>query len=40
LSAADHRRVPVASVAEWRRWLRENHDRAKGVWLIVRAVRG
>jgi uncharacterized protein YdeI (YjbR/CyaY-like superfamily) len=22
-------------VAEWRRWLRDNHDKAEGVWLVA-----
>ena len=34
-SAADYPRVPVASVAEWRRWLRANHEKARGVWLVT-----
>jgi uncharacterized protein YdeI (YjbR/CyaY-like superfamily) len=34
LPAADHQQVHAKSVAEWRRWLRDNHDRARGVWLV------
>jgi uncharacterized protein YdeI (YjbR/CyaY-like superfamily) len=35
VSAADYPRVPIASVAEWRRWLRDHHDTARGVWLVT-----
>ncbi|HKW79223.1 MAG TPA: YdeI/OmpD-associated family protein [Candidatus Limnocylindria bacterium] len=35
MSAADYPRVHITSVAEWRRWLREHHDTAQGVWLVT-----
>ncbi len=35
MSAADYPRVHAKSAAEWRRWLRDNHDRAPGVWLVA-----
>jgi uncharacterized protein YdeI (YjbR/CyaY-like superfamily) len=34
VSAADYPRVHAKTAAEWRRWLRENHDKASGVWLM------
>lgn len=27
-------RVHAKTPSEWRRWLRENHDKAEGVWLV------
>jgi uncharacterized protein YdeI (YjbR/CyaY-like superfamily) len=27
-------RVHAKTAAEWRRWLRDNHDKAEGVWLV------
>lgn len=27
-------RVHAKTPAEWRRWLRDNHDKAEGVWLV------
>jgi uncharacterized protein YdeI (YjbR/CyaY-like superfamily) len=35
LSTADYPRVHAKSAAEWRRWLRDNHETAKGVWLVA-----
>ena len=35
MSAADYPRVHAKTAAEWRRWLRGNHDRAPGVWLVA-----
>jgi uncharacterized protein YdeI (YjbR/CyaY-like superfamily) len=35
LSAADYERIHPKTTAEWRRWLHENHDRARGVWLVT-----
>lgn len=35
MSAADYPRVPIASVAEWRHWLHENHAQARGAWLVT-----
>ena len=35
MSTADYPRVHVKTTAEWRRWLRENHDTAQGVWLVA-----
>jgi uncharacterized protein YdeI (YjbR/CyaY-like superfamily) len=34
VSAADHPRFQAETAAEWRRWLRHNHDKARGVWLV------
>lgn len=34
LSAANAPRVPVASRAEWRAWLRKNHRQRKSVWVV------
>src|SRR5712692_5851745 len=34
MSAADYPRVHAKTAAEWRRWLRDNHDMARGVWLV------
>jgi uncharacterized protein YdeI (YjbR/CyaY-like superfamily) len=34
MSAADHPRVHAKAAIEWRRWLRENHARASGAWLV------
>ena len=31
----DAPRFEVASRAEWRRWLEENHETAEGVWLVT-----
>ncbi|MDQ2914494.1 MAG: YdeI/OmpD-associated family protein [Chloroflexota bacterium] len=28
-------RVHPKTAAEWRRWLRDNHDEAQGVWLVA-----
>jgi uncharacterized protein YdeI (YjbR/CyaY-like superfamily) len=35
MSAADYPRVHAKTTAEWRRWLRDNHDTAHGVWLVA-----
>jgi len=35
MSAADYPRVHAKTTAEWRRWLRDNHDKAQGVWLVA-----
>ena len=35
MAAADYPRVHVETAAEWRRWLRDNHDKAQGVWLVA-----
>jgi uncharacterized protein YdeI (YjbR/CyaY-like superfamily) len=35
MSAADYPRVHARTTAEWRRWLRDNHDKAQGVWLVA-----
>ena len=32
--AADHPRVHLETVAQWRRWLRTNHAKVPGVWLV------
>ena len=41
MSAADYPRVHIKTAAEWRRWLRDNHDKARGVWLVAyKAVTG
>jgi uncharacterized protein YdeI (YjbR/CyaY-like superfamily) len=34
VSATEYPRTQPTSVAEWRRWLRDNHDRERGVWLV------
>src|SRR5437016_8706846 len=35
MSAADYPRIHPKTAAEWRRWLRDNHDKAQGVWLVM-----
>jgi uncharacterized protein YdeI (YjbR/CyaY-like superfamily) len=35
MSAADYSRVHPKTATEWRRWLRDNHATAKGVWLVA-----
>jgi uncharacterized protein YdeI (YjbR/CyaY-like superfamily) len=35
MSAMDHQRIHPKTAVEWRRWLRENHDKARGVWLVA-----
>jgi len=35
MSAADFPRVHPKTTAEWRRWLRDNHDKAQGVWFVA-----
>jgi len=40
-SALTHPQIQPKSTAEWRRWLRDNHDKANGVWLVShRAATG
>src|SRR5438477_45082 len=34
-NASDYPRVHAKTTAEWRRWLRDNHDKAQGVWLVA-----
>lgn len=34
MSAADYPRVHPKTAAEWRRWLREHHATAPGVWFV------
>jgi uncharacterized protein YdeI (YjbR/CyaY-like superfamily) len=41
VSLADHSRIHPKTTAEWRRWLRDNHDKTQGVWLVTyRAATG
>jgi uncharacterized protein YdeI (YjbR/CyaY-like superfamily) len=41
MSTADYPRVHATTAAEWRRWLRDNHDKVRGVWLVAyKAVTG
>ena len=35
MSATDYPRVHAKTAAEWRRWLRDNHATAQGVWLVA-----
>ena len=35
MSASDYPRIHPKTAAEWRRWLSDNHDTAKGVWLVA-----
>jgi uncharacterized protein YdeI (YjbR/CyaY-like superfamily) len=35
MSTAEYPRIHANTAAEWRRWLRDNHDTAKGVWLVA-----
>jgi uncharacterized protein YdeI (YjbR/CyaY-like superfamily) len=35
MGTADHPRVHAKTAAEWRRWLRDNHDKSQGVWLVA-----
>ena len=35
MSTADYARIHAKTAAEWRRWLRDNHDKAQGVWLVA-----
>ena len=34
MTASDYPRVHAKTAAEWRRWLRDNHATAPGVWLV------
>lgn len=41
MSAADYPRVTAGTAAEWRRWLRDHHDKERGAWLVTwKAVTG
>src|SRR5438445_94414 len=41
MSATDYPRVHPKTAAEWRRGLRDNHETARGVWLVgYKAVTG
>ena len=41
MSPTDHSRIHPKTTAEWRRWLRDNHDKTQGVWLVTyRAATG
>ena len=33
--AGDDERVQVESRAEWRSWLKDNHHRSEGIWLVT-----
>src|SRR3989440_2354633 len=35
MSASDYPRLHAKTTAEWRAWLRDNHDKAQGVWLVA-----
>ena len=35
MSTADYERIHPKTTAEWRRWLRDNHNKAQGVWLVM-----
>jgi uncharacterized protein YdeI (YjbR/CyaY-like superfamily) len=35
MSTADYARIHAKTAAEWRHWLRDNHDKAQGVWLVT-----
>jgi uncharacterized protein YdeI (YjbR/CyaY-like superfamily) len=35
MSTAGYPRVHPKTTAEWRRWLRDNHAKARGVWLVA-----
>jgi uncharacterized protein YdeI (YjbR/CyaY-like superfamily) len=35
MSAADFPQVHPQTTAEWRRWLHDNHAKARGVWLVA-----
>jgi uncharacterized protein YdeI (YjbR/CyaY-like superfamily) len=35
MSGAEYPRVHAKTAAEWGRWLRDNHDKARGVWLVT-----
>ena len=41
MRATDYPRVHPKTAAEWRSWLRDNHETARGVWLVAyKAVTG
>src|SRR3982074_1727277 len=35
MSATGYARIHPKTTAEWRRWLRDNHNKAQGVWLVM-----
>jgi len=35
VSAADYPLIHPKTATEWRRWLRDNHDKTRGVWLVL-----
>jgi len=35
MGTSDYPRVHPRTVTEWRRWLRDNHAKARGVWLVA-----
>jgi uncharacterized protein YdeI (YjbR/CyaY-like superfamily) len=35
MSTADYPHLQFETAAEWRRWLRDNHAKARGVWLVA-----
>src|SRR6266550_644734 len=35
MRATDYPRVHPKPAAKWRRWLRDNHETARGVWLVA-----
>ena len=35
MTAQGYPRVHAKTAAEWRRWLRDNHETAQGVWLVA-----
>lgn len=35
MSAAGYPRIHPKTAAKWRRWLRDNHDKRQGVWLVA-----
>jgi uncharacterized protein YdeI (YjbR/CyaY-like superfamily) len=35
VSTADYPRIHPKTASEWRRWLRDNHDKKQGVWLVA-----
>lgn len=35
MSVAGYPRIHPKTAAEWRRWLRDNHDKRQGVWLVA-----
>jgi len=35
VTPASYTRLHPKTTAEWRRWLRDNHDKTQGVWLVT-----